>query len=82
MNIGTIIFPVIWISICIYFLIRNELVYKLRGKINTEVRNLKDAGKAIKIYKKFDGMTYNQMLFSYKSITRLEKEWRKMIGLK
>ena len=76
------------IGVCIYFLIRNNRIYILRITILNELRNsaenstLKGIKKLNVCLNKYSEITYPIMMYSFKSIKKMDIELRKHIGWK
>ena len=78
--IGGMIFGMMIFIGSVIILIRNDQVYKIRYKILNLIR-METKLKADEMLNKFQTVSYDNMLFSFKSPKRLEKELKKKVGL-
>lgn len=78
-------FSVILSLITIYFIIRGKKVLNLRLDLLNEIYEIakKDNDRGQLLYLLYhNSKTYNQMLYSFKSLKKIEKNIRKIMGLK
>ncbi len=70
-------------AFCIYMIIRNELVFKLRQRVLHDIHNAKiPFKKTMKMYELYDTVSYYRMMWRiFTSTKKIEKECRERVGL-